>query len=68
MLVLTRRADAGDQSIITIGEGIEITVLSVRGGQVRIGVAAPRALPVHRDGDALPVHRDAPSSPSPPPP
>ncbi len=37
MLVLTRRADAGDQSIITIGEGIEVTVIEVTVIEVRGG-------------------------------
>lgn len=68
MLVLTRSAGLGDQSVIQIGDDIEITVVSVRGGQVRIGVAAPRSLPVHREDDALPLRPDASSSPIPPPP
>lgn len=44
MLVLTRKPD---QSIM-IGEDIEITVLEVRGEQVRIGIRAPREVVVHR--------------------
>lgn len=48
MLVLTRRADAGDQSVIKIGDDIEITVIEVRGDQVRIGIQAPRSVTVHR--------------------
>ena len=44
MLVLTRRMN---QTII-IGEDIEITVVEVRGDQVRIGIAAPRGVAVHR--------------------
>lgn len=44
MLVLTRKPD---QSIM-IGEDIEITVLEVRGEQVRIGIRAPRSVIVHR--------------------
>jgi len=44
MLVLTRKPD---QSII-IGSEIEITVLEVRGEQVRIGIRAPRSVAVHR--------------------
>jgi carbon storage regulator len=45
MLVLTRRAN---QSIV-IGSDIVITVLEVRGDQVRIGIKAPRDVTVHRE-------------------
>ena len=44
MLVLTRKPD---QSIM-IGSEIEITVLEVRGEQVRLGIRAPRNVTVHR--------------------
>ena len=44
MLVLTRKPD---QSIM-VGSEIEITVLEVRGEQVRIGIRAPRQVTVHR--------------------
>ena len=44
MLVLTRKPD---QSIV-IGTDIEITVLEVRGEQVRLGIRAPRSVAVHR--------------------
>jgi carbon storage regulator len=37
MLILTRRLGES----IQIGEGIEVTILEVRGNQVRIGVSAP---------------------------
>lgn len=45
MLVLTRRAN---QSII-IGDDVVVTVLEVRGDQVRIGITAPRDVTVHRE-------------------
>ncbi len=45
MLVLTRRAN---QSII-IGDDVVVTVLEVRGDQVRIGITAPRNVTVHRE-------------------
>lgn len=48
MLVLTRHADAGDKSAITIGATIVITVLSVSGDQVRLGVSAPADVRVDR--------------------
>jgi carbon storage regulator len=44
MLVLTRKPD---QSIM-IGDEIEVSVLSVAGEKVRIGIQAPRAVPVYR--------------------
>ena len=45
MLVLTRHAN---QSIM-IGHDIVVTVLEVRGDQVRIGIRAPRDVDVHRE-------------------
>ena len=44
MLVLTRKPD---QSIM-VGNDIEITILEVRGEQVRLGIRAPRTVSVHR--------------------
>ena len=44
MLALTRKIG---QSLI-IGENIEITVVEVRGDQVKIAVNAPKDIPVHR--------------------
>jgi carbon storage regulator len=44
MLVLTRKPN---QSIM-IGDNVEISVLSVTGEKVRIGIAAPRDVPVFR--------------------
>jgi carbon storage regulator len=45
MLILTRRAGES----IMIGDGVTITVLGVKGNQVRIGVNAPKDLSVHRE-------------------
>jgi carbon storage regulator len=44
MLVLTRKAN---QSIM-IGDNIEVSVLSVLGEKVRLGIEAPRDIPVFR--------------------
>ena len=44
MLVLTRKAN---QSIM-IGDEVEVSVLAVMGEKVRIGIDAPRAVPVFR--------------------
>jgi carbon storage regulator len=45
VLVLTRRAG---QSVM-IGQDVVVTVLEVRGDQVRIGIRAPREVQVHRE-------------------
>jgi len=44
LLVLTRKRN---QSII-IGDTIEVTVVEIRGDQVRLGIAAPKRVSVHR--------------------
>jgi carbon storage regulator len=44
MLVLSRKL--GEQ--ICIGSGIQVTVLAIHKGRVRLGLAAPRELPIHR--------------------
>jgi carbon storage regulator len=45
MLILTRK----QAESINIGNDITITVLGVSGRQVRIGIDAPKDVPVHRD-------------------
>ncbi len=45
MLVLSRKAE---ESMI-IGDNIKITVLDIRGGQVRIGITAPQDIKIHRE-------------------
>jgi len=44
MLVLSRQRD---ESII-IGDSIVITVVDIRGDKVRLGIEAPKEVPVHR--------------------
>lgn len=45
MLILSRRIGES----VNIGDDIQVTVLSIKGNQVRIGVNAPREVPVHRE-------------------
>ncbi|MFZ5654862.1 MAG: carbon storage regulator CsrA [Pseudomonadota bacterium] len=45
MLILTRRVG----ETLVIGDDVTVTVLGVKGNQVRLGVNAPRDLPVHRE-------------------
>lgn len=45
MLILTRRMN----ETINIGDDIRVTVLSVSNHNVRIGVDAPKSIPVHRN-------------------
>lgn len=44
MLILTRRV----RETLMIGDDVAVTILSVNGTRVRVGVDAPRAKPVHR--------------------
>ncbi|HSR62148.1 MAG TPA: carbon storage regulator CsrA [Gammaproteobacteria bacterium] len=45
MLILTRRVGES----LMIGDDINVTVLGIRGNQVRIGVNAPKDVSVHRE-------------------
>lgn len=54
MLVLARTRD----QTIMIGDEIEVTVVDVRGEKVRLGISAPRKVPVHRKEVYLAIHKE----------
>jgi carbon storage regulator len=54
MLVLTRKSN---QSIM-IGDEIEVSVLSIMGEKVRIGIQAPRTIPVFRKEVYLEIQQE----------
>jgi carbon storage regulator len=45
MLILTRKVGEA----LMIGDDVTVTVLAVKGNQVRIGIDAPKNVPVHRE-------------------
>jgi carbon storage regulator len=45
MLILTRRTG----ETVMIGNDVTLTVLGVKGNQVRLGINAPKSIPVHRE-------------------
>jgi carbon storage regulator len=59
MLVLTRKSN---QSIM-IGDDIEVSVLAIMGEKVRIGIQAPRDVPVFRKEVYLEIQQERVGSP-----
>ena len=47
MLVLSRKRGEG----LVIGNGIQVTVLEMRGNQVKLGFVAPANVPIHAQGN-----------------
>jgi carbon storage regulator len=60
MLILTRRVG----ETLMIGDEISITVLGVKGNQVRIGINAPKDVTVHREEIYQRIHQDPAALPS----
>lgn len=59
MLILTRKVG----ETLMIGEEVTVTVLGVKGNQVRIGVNAPKDIAVHREEIFVRIHDgDTPSA------
>lgn len=60
MLILTRRIG----ETVIIGQNITITVLGVKGNQVRVGINAPRDITVHREEIFLRIRREQEDPPN----
>lgn len=45
MLILTRKLG----ETLMIGDNVTVTVLGINGNQIRIGINAPKSVPVHRE-------------------
>jgi len=54
MLVLTRQRDES----IMIGDDVEIIIVDVQGDKVRLGITAPKSVPVHRREIYDAIHRE----------
>lgn len=54
MLILTRRIG----ETLMIGDNVTVTVLETKGGQVRIGIDAPKEVSVHREEIYLKIQQD----------
>ena len=54
MLILTRRIG----ETIMVGDEVTVTVLGVKGNQVRLGVSAPKTIPVHREEIYIRIKRE----------
>jgi carbon storage regulator len=60
MLILTRRVGES----LMVGDEITMTVLGVKGNQVRIGINAPRDVAVHREEIYNRIHNDDQAAPA----
>ena len=62
MLILTRRVG----ETLMIGDSVTVTVLGVKGNQVRVGITAPKDVAVHREEIFQRIHREGANSASDP--
>ena len=58
MLVLSRHRDES----IMIGDNVVVTIVDIRGDKVRLGIAAPKEIPVHRQEVYEAIQRENRSS------
>jgi carbon storage regulator len=54
MLILTRRVG----ETLVVGDDVKITVLGINGSQVRIGVEAPKEIPIHREEIYMKIQKE----------
>ena len=54
MFTLSRKSGES----IMIGEDIELTIADIRGNKVRLGITAPKSIPVHRKEVYEAIHRE----------
>lgn len=64
MLILTRRVG----ETLMIGESVTVTVLAVKGNQVRVGITAPKDVAVHREEIFQKIRHDDDAGPDSTPP
>jgi carbon storage regulator len=62
MLVLSRKKNES----IVIDEKIVITIVEIRGDKVRLGIDAPKEVPVHREEVYRAIHHEVAASSQPP--
>ena len=63
MLVLSRKKNES----IVIDNNITVTVVEIRGDKVRLGIVAPKEVPVHRQEVFDAIHGNKPAEPALPP-
>ncbi len=59
MLILTRKVG----ETVMVGDNVSVTVLGVKGNQVRVGINAPKDVSVHRKEIYTRIHQDDESPP-----